>query len=223
MWGSGDEWLLLGGGSNTVMADEGFDGTVIRVVTRGIERLRAEPGDRRTTPWRPVRFGCACRPASPGTGSLRTRSSTAGRHRGALRHPGLGRRGPGAEHRCLRPGALLGARRHRVPRLPERGTAPHPRRGTGPRLPHLGAQAGPPRRRRLGRARTVEARRRWCGAWAVRMPAAAPQRAGRLRAARVRARRAARRPGAARRACARPCCGCAPPRAWCCPRTTRTR
>jgi len=45
VWGSGDEWLLLGGGSNTVMADAGFDGSVIRVVTRGIERLRAEPGD----------------------------------------------------------------------------------------------------------------------------------------------------------------------------------
>jgi UDP-N-acetylmuramate dehydrogenase len=45
VWGSGDEWLLLGGGSNTVMADDGFDGSVIRVVTRGIERLRAEPGD----------------------------------------------------------------------------------------------------------------------------------------------------------------------------------
>jgi UDP-N-acetylmuramate dehydrogenase len=45
VWGSGDEWLLLGGGSNTVMADDGFDGSVIRVVTRGVERLRAEPGD----------------------------------------------------------------------------------------------------------------------------------------------------------------------------------
>ncbi|MEO7124182.1 MAG: FAD-binding protein, partial [Lacisediminihabitans sp.] len=45
VWASGDDWLLLGGGSNTVMADEGFDGTVIRVVTRGIERLRTEPDD----------------------------------------------------------------------------------------------------------------------------------------------------------------------------------
>lgn len=45
VWGTGDEWLLLGGGSNTVMADAGFDGSVIRVVTRGIERLRVEPGD----------------------------------------------------------------------------------------------------------------------------------------------------------------------------------
>ena len=45
VWASGDEWLLLGGGSNTVMADAGFDGSVIRVVTRGIERLRGEGGD----------------------------------------------------------------------------------------------------------------------------------------------------------------------------------
>lgn len=38
-WASGEEWLVLGGGSNMVVADEGFAGTVIRVVTRGIERL----------------------------------------------------------------------------------------------------------------------------------------------------------------------------------------
>ncbi len=36
VWASGDEWLLLGGGSNTIVADEGFDGTVIRVLTRGV-------------------------------------------------------------------------------------------------------------------------------------------------------------------------------------------
>jgi UDP-N-acetylmuramate dehydrogenase len=41
-WVSGDEWLVLGGGSNVVIADDGFDGTVIHVATRGIERL---PGD----------------------------------------------------------------------------------------------------------------------------------------------------------------------------------
>ena len=38
-WDSGDEWLILGGGSNLLIADEGFDGVVIRVCTRGIERL----------------------------------------------------------------------------------------------------------------------------------------------------------------------------------------
>jgi UDP-N-acetylmuramate dehydrogenase len=43
-WGGQDEWLILGGGSNIVVADDGFDGTVIRVLTRGIERLLTEPG-----------------------------------------------------------------------------------------------------------------------------------------------------------------------------------
>ena len=38
-WADGDDWLILGGGSNVVIADDGFDGTVIRVVTRGVERL----------------------------------------------------------------------------------------------------------------------------------------------------------------------------------------
>jgi UDP-N-acetylmuramate dehydrogenase len=38
-WADGDEWLLLGGGSNVVVSDDGFDGTVIRVLTRGIERV----------------------------------------------------------------------------------------------------------------------------------------------------------------------------------------
>ncbi|RNE56645.1 UDP-N-acetylmuramate dehydrogenase [Cryobacterium tepidiphilum] len=42
VWADGGEWMLLGGGSNTVAADEGFDGTVIRVVTQGIERLPAD-------------------------------------------------------------------------------------------------------------------------------------------------------------------------------------
>lgn len=38
-WHSGDEVLIIGGGSNLVVSDDGFDGDVIRVVTRGIERL----------------------------------------------------------------------------------------------------------------------------------------------------------------------------------------
>jgi UDP-N-acetylmuramate dehydrogenase len=41
-WHGSDDWLLLGGGSNVVVSDEGFDGTVIRVATRGIERLAVE-------------------------------------------------------------------------------------------------------------------------------------------------------------------------------------
>jgi len=41
-WSTGEDWLLLGGGSNVVISDDGFDGTVIRVRTRGIEPLTPE-------------------------------------------------------------------------------------------------------------------------------------------------------------------------------------
>jgi len=44
VWDEGGEWALLGGGSNTVASDDGFDGTIIHVVTRGIERLDAPAG-----------------------------------------------------------------------------------------------------------------------------------------------------------------------------------
>lgn len=39
VWADGDEWLVLAGGSNTVASDEAFEGTVLRVATRGIEVL----------------------------------------------------------------------------------------------------------------------------------------------------------------------------------------
>lgn len=55
VWATGEPWLALGGGSNVVVGDEGFDGTVIRIVTRGVEvvptddrvRLRVQAGE----PW----------------------------------------------------------------------------------------------------------------------------------------------------------------------------
>jgi UDP-N-acetylmuramate dehydrogenase len=40
-WGAGDELFVLGGGSNVVFSDEGFDGTVLHVATRGIAVLPA--------------------------------------------------------------------------------------------------------------------------------------------------------------------------------------
>ncbi|UOE43891.1 UDP-N-acetylmuramate dehydrogenase [Agromyces larvae] len=44
-WESGEPWMALGGGSNLLVGDEGFEGTVIRVATRGIEVLPdASPG-----------------------------------------------------------------------------------------------------------------------------------------------------------------------------------
>ncbi|HWH97440.1 MAG TPA: UDP-N-acetylmuramate dehydrogenase [Pseudolysinimonas sp.] len=42
IWGSPEDWLLLGGGSNVVIADDGFDGVVVRVTTRGMSVARAE-------------------------------------------------------------------------------------------------------------------------------------------------------------------------------------
>ncbi|GAB3134449.1 UDP-N-acetylmuramate dehydrogenase [Marisediminicola antarctica] len=47
VWASGEEWMALGGGSNIVVGDDGFDGSVIRVLTRGIEALPSVPGTAR--------------------------------------------------------------------------------------------------------------------------------------------------------------------------------
>ncbi|MET0783975.1 MAG: UDP-N-acetylmuramate dehydrogenase [Leifsonia flava] len=44
VWADGGDWLLLGGGSNTVASDEPFDGTVIRIATQGIEVLPESSG-----------------------------------------------------------------------------------------------------------------------------------------------------------------------------------
>ncbi|MDR6868126.1 UDP-N-acetylmuramate dehydrogenase [Microbacterium resistens] len=38
-WGRGDDWFVLGGGSNLFAGDLPFDGTVVRIRTSGIERL----------------------------------------------------------------------------------------------------------------------------------------------------------------------------------------
>lgn len=46
VWAEGDRWFVLGGGSNLFVGDEPFDGTVVRILTEGIERL-ASPHDGR--------------------------------------------------------------------------------------------------------------------------------------------------------------------------------
>lgn len=43
LWAEGEPWFVLGGGSNLFVGDDPFDGTVVRIRTRGIERL---PGSR---------------------------------------------------------------------------------------------------------------------------------------------------------------------------------
>lgn len=42
-WASGDDWLVLGGGSNLLAADEPFDGTVIRILTAGFAATAGAP------------------------------------------------------------------------------------------------------------------------------------------------------------------------------------
>lgn len=42
LWDEGEPWLLLGGGSNTIVSDAGYPGTVLLVRTSGIERI-ADP------------------------------------------------------------------------------------------------------------------------------------------------------------------------------------
>ncbi|KDA07093.1 UDP-N-acetylenolpyruvoylglucosamine reductase [Microbacterium sp. CH12i] len=41
VWSRGEEWFVLGGGSNLFVGDEPYAGTVIRVLTSGIERLES--------------------------------------------------------------------------------------------------------------------------------------------------------------------------------------
>ncbi|PPI12901.1 UDP-N-acetylmuramate dehydrogenase [Rathayibacter sp. AY1D2] len=45
LWSDDEPWLLLGGGSNLLVGDDGVEGTVVRVRTTGVERLPSdEPG-----------------------------------------------------------------------------------------------------------------------------------------------------------------------------------
>lgn len=42
-WDAGEPWMVLGGGSNLLVGDGGFDGTVVRIATKGIEVLPDAP------------------------------------------------------------------------------------------------------------------------------------------------------------------------------------
>ncbi|AZZ57105.1 UDP-N-acetylmuramate dehydrogenase [Rathayibacter iranicus] len=45
VWSEDEPWLLLGGGSNLLVGDEGVEGTVVRVRTTGVEQLPSDkPG-----------------------------------------------------------------------------------------------------------------------------------------------------------------------------------
>ena len=61
---SGEPLLLIAGGSNLVIADSGFDGTVVRIATRGLTTVSLDDGERvRLTaaagePWDELVAGC---------------------------------------------------------------------------------------------------------------------------------------------------------------------
>lgn len=66
-WTHGEHWLVLGGGSNLLVGDEGFDGTVIRAATKGIEVLgRGDTAD-------PVLVGESDAAGDAGAASVRIR------------------------------------------------------------------------------------------------------------------------------------------------------
>ncbi len=44
LWAGVDDWLVLGGGSNVVISDEGIDGGVLHVITRGISQQAHDDG-----------------------------------------------------------------------------------------------------------------------------------------------------------------------------------
>ncbi len=47
LWGDGEPWMLLGGGSNTVVSDAGYPGTVLLVRNSGVDRVMDETLDGR--------------------------------------------------------------------------------------------------------------------------------------------------------------------------------
>jgi UDP-N-acetylmuramate dehydrogenase len=58
---SGEPLLVLAGGSNVVVADEGFPGTVVRVATRGVVRKGASLEVSAGEPWDPLVADCVAR------------------------------------------------------------------------------------------------------------------------------------------------------------------
>ena len=109
---SGTPLLVIGGGSNLVIGDKGFDGTALRIATRGFDARRHPAGagrgrdlDRRRRPH--------------GRGGPR-------RHRVPGRNPRLRGRHPDPERRRVRPGGLRHHHRGRRLRPPRRRDGHHP-------------------------------------------------------------------------------------------------
>ena len=225
-WQEGEPWLALGGGSNLLVGDEGFDGTVIRVATKGIEvlgrdvdesargrrrRRRPDDGDARHP------FACACRPARRGTTSSRGRSSAATRaSRRSRASPD--RWGP---RRCRTSAPTGRSWSRRSSRSSSSTRAPMPRAGcrptssssaTAPRSSSAGCAASSSRSSSSCTTPSSSAR-----CWGRRSASPSPTRSSPTRCTSTSAT-ACRSHG-----CARACSACAPPRAWCSIRRIPTR
>ena len=152
--------LLIGGGSNLVISDAGFPGTVIHVNTRGIGYADApegtDAGRRRRRRHRRGGRGLGRR----GRGHGRRGP---GRARVAVRHPRPGGRDPDPERRRLRPRGGRGHHPGAGVRPPGRSDSRPRERGLLLRLPHQpvqidrGAVRGPRRDVPAGRAGAVAA------------------------------------------------------------------
>ena len=190
--------LLVGGGSNLVVADAGFDGTVVL-------RPRRAASTRRT-PTPAAARSSRSRPARPGTRRRPRRRRGLGRHRGPLRHPG---------HRSAPPRSRTSAPTARRSPDPRAGAHLGPRASAGPhvrrrrlrlRLPHQPVQAASPDRyvvlvgRRSSCRSATSARPSRTPSWPAPSASRSAQRAPLGRRPRGRARRC----GAARAWCSTP-------------------
>ena len=194
----GEPLLVLGGGSNLVVADEGFDGTVLQVATRGRRRRAARPSTR-----------CRSRPAWTGTTWWRGPSTRAT---------------PGIEALSGIPGRVGAAPIQNVGAYGQEvaQTLAWVRAWTG--RTHDVVQLAPGRLRlRLPRQR-VQAAPTATSCWPSRSRSSTPRLGAPVRYAELarRARRRGRRAGAGGRRTAPRCSSCAAARAWCSTPTTTT-
>ena len=197
--GTSEPLLLVAGGSNLVVADDGFPGTVVRVLTAGVEERerdgRVELTVQAGEPWEPFVARCV----AEGLAGFECLSGIPGSI-GATPIQNVGAYGQEVAETVVSV-RVLDRERDAVEELP--------RGRLRLRLPLERVQAQP---RPLGRAR---------GHLRARAPRAVGPAA--LRRAGAHARR--RSPARARRwpTSARRCSACAAARAWCSTRTTPTR